>query len=257
MLMRVCYIGKEYEGIDFSKKVIDRYSIGKVLKANKEFNPDLFHVIGLPLSLALAKMLTKKKFVVTLEDIPSNPITRTFLSFCDGVIVPTKYHCEKVGVKENKKVVIPIPIQAGGDSRNRELILDCTGNTNMERAMTLLGNEFSLYELTRDIGLMKEAEVVFVGSYKNIPELQKAMSMGKAVIALDTDGLSDYVNHKENGILTEDEPSKIASKLVQILKDDRLRHKIVENAEKSARSWDFEHVKRKLERFYTYILESS
>ncbi len=119
-----------------------------------------------------------------------------------------------------------------------------------------------------------EKNVIFTGNVKNpfVPlavcdiythitlgeggvslSILEAMAMGKPIVATPIGGIPEAIENGKNGILVEPEPEKIAESLENLIKNEKLRKKLGENAKKTAEekfTWE-----KTAETFLKLILE--
>ena len=83
----------------------------------------------------------------------------------------------------------------------------------------------------------------------------EAMCSGTAVVSTRTEGPIDYIHSGVNGFLVDIGDYKDMGKKINILlKDDKLRNKIVANARKTAESYDWENIVKKIANLYREVL---
>lgn len=131
---------------------------------------------------------------------------------------------------------------------------------------------FKIYNMVKNLGL--EKNVKFLGSVPSVslpklvgscsiyvlPSLKEgmpfalleAMSCGKPVVGSDISGINDVIINNQNGILVPPKnPQAIAKAVLLLLKDEKLRLKIGENARKTilySYQWNF--IINKVEKVY-------
>jgi glycosyltransferase involved in cell wall biosynthesis len=121
--------------------------------------------------------------------------------------------------------------------------------------------------LSKKLGIEKSVEFLGFVNYKDLPMyyrsseffvlsslqegfgivLIEAMACGKPVISTDCGGPSDFVVNGKNGFLVPvNDINLMASKMLELLKGDRLIKKMGRNALKTAKRFDIENVGKKL-----------
>jgi glycosyltransferase involved in cell wall biosynthesis len=129
-----------------------------------------------------------------------------------------------------------------------------------------------LEHLTRELGL--QDAVVFVGSvedprpfvrdahvvalasdHEGFPNaLLEAMAMGRPVVATRTGGIPELVRDGEDGLLTGVDPSDIAGRLIEILRDADLRERLGSSARTRAETFGWDRLIRETEAVYRSVL---
>jgi glycosyltransferase involved in cell wall biosynthesis len=104
--------------------------------------------------------------------------------------------------------------------------------------------------------LYSSADVFIFTSYKEsfgLPPLE-AMASGTPVVTTDCGGIRDYVIDGYNALLVRPgDPNAVAEAVLKILKDDKLREKLIEHGIQTAKQWTWDKV---VDRFEQAIKES-
>lgn len=86
----------------------------------------------------------------------------------------------------------------------------------------------------------------------------EAMSVGKAVVAPDTGGITDYITHGKNGLLFERaNPNSLACAITRLLKNPSLRKKLEKKAFLTARSFHWPKIIQQYANIYSNALTAS
>ena len=85
----------------------------------------------------------------------------------------------------------------------------------------------------------------------------EALAAGKPVVAARTGGLREIVVDGVNGLLfTPGDPEDLAKKILQILKDKKLRERMAKEARRSAKRFSPERLSKSYVRIYQAILSA-
>jgi glycosyltransferase involved in cell wall biosynthesis len=133
-------------------------------------------------------------------------------------------------------------------------ILVSEGNA-VEQLFREVKPEYS-YIVFKDVGgetiakLYSSADVFIFTSYKEsfgLPPLE-AMASGVPVVTTDCGGIRDYAVDGYNALVIQPgDPNAVAEAVLKILKDDKLREKLIEHGIQTAKQWTWEKVVDKFE----------
>lgn len=147
--------------------------------------------------------------------------------------------------------------------------------------MILVGDSTSLKYYNQLTGLIKQYEmeenIKFTGKRDDIPEILKAsdvfilpsrseglglalieaMAAGLPCVAARVGGIPEVITHGENGLLFERESAEgLAGHLLNLIKNQSLRTKIVSRAEKRASEFNMKVYVDKVFEYYKYMIEN-
>ena len=135
-------------------------------------------------------------------------------------------------------------------------LVSLTGRLGLENVVKFCG----YVSEERKFEFMRKAHVIVVPSIKEgwgIPVIEAA-ACGTPAIGTDTTGLKDSIINGKTGFLVPyGEPEILARKIVEILKNDDLRHMLSKNAVKWARNFGWNKGLRKFEMIVTAISKDS
>ncbi|MBI3034916.1 glycosyltransferase family 4 protein [Candidatus Woesearchaeota archaeon] len=86
--------------------------------------------------------------------------------------------------------------------------------------------------------------------------LVEAMSCGACVIGSSSGGIKDVIKDGVNGLIFQEKNSEeLASKIIKVLKDSKLRKKLRENGLRHAQNYSWEIISKKFLKIYEYLLK--
>lgn len=83
----------------------------------------------------------------------------------------------------------------------------------------------------------------------------EALAVGLPVVGIKSPGVGDIVNHRENGLLSEQDLASFASMLSRVISDHELRQQLSQGAAESANQFDIERAVDQMERVYQKEIE--
>ncbi|MCP4607487.1 MAG: glycosyltransferase family 4 protein [Planctomycetes bacterium] len=142
-----------------------------------------------------------------------------------------------------------IKLLLAGDGPEEESLKELVRQLNLDACVDFLGqlpyNDVPRYMAASDLFVLPSLSEGFpnVGL--------EAMASGLPVVATNVRGLSEIIEDGENGFLVEPEkPDQIAEKVLSLLEDDGLRHKISGNNREKAKSYSWARVAERVEEIY-------
>jgi len=85
--------------------------------------------------------------------------------------------------------------------------------------------------------------------------LLEAMASGTAVVASNNEGYKGVIKDGYNGLLVDPFDSQaLASRIVQVLKDNMLRKRLQKDGRKFAESYSWTNVAKQVEQFYLELI---
>ena len=159
-------------------------------------------------------------------------------------------------IKAARKVIEEVPnvkfILVGGGSLKDRL-------QKLARNLKI-GHHFLFLEYTPQVDeLLSKATVAVLPSiYEPFGmAAAEALTAGKPVVAARTGGLQEIVMNGVNGLLfTPGDPEDLSKKILQILKDKKLRERMAEAARRSAKRFSPDRISRSYVRIYRAILSA-
>jgi glycosyltransferase involved in cell wall biosynthesis len=180
---------------------------------------------------------------------------------------------------DDKKVIISVGRLAG--EKNFETLIQAFAIIAQKHDDTILAiigdgpDQSELEKLAQELGIGKRVD--FVGripfdempnhlkaadffAFASITETQglvtlEAMATDLPVIAVDATGTSDIVENGKDGILTENDPKKLAEGINRVLSDPDLADQLREGATKKAQEYETIHVTEQLIEVYQQAIE--
>jgi len=186
-----------------------------------------------------------------------------------GVDIDT-FHPRKVKMVDSQGKPVVMAIIRGIRFKGDEVALKALNIINRELPIhvILVGNSitinrlfsevrpeftYSLFESVDDDSLAKlysSSDVFIFTSYREsfgLPPLE-AMACGTAVVTTDCGGNMDYaVNGYNSLVVPSGNPEAVARATLRVLKDDKLKEKLIEGGIKTAKSWTWSKVTDKFE----------
>jgi len=135
-----------------------------------------------------------------------------------------------------------------------------------QKVKELIGNEKNILLLseTRDrkeiIKMYQAADIFVLPSYREgLPlTLFEAMAAGLPIVASPVNGIPFEMKNKENGFLVEyGDNKKFEEKIIQLLKDSKLRKNIIKNNLKKAKNYKWDIINKKTLEIYEKAKEKS
>lgn len=135
----------------------------------------------------------------------------------------------------------------GPDEGMRQTVKDLIGN---EKRIILMNETRDREEIIR---MYQASDVYVMPSYREgLPlTLFEAMASGLPIVATPVNGIAYELKDKENGFLVEHGNNELfKDKIINLLKDKKLRNKISKNNLKKAKKYDWDIITKKITKLY-------
>ncbi len=211
------------------------------IKFSNHFCRQVDHLI-VP-SSEVSNILSSYDIPTPISVIPTGvPVQLFNQARVEGNILRERYHIPA----ENK---ILLNVGRLTKEKNLEFLIECFARVRRQRPQTTLvitaqgPQEAALKQLTVDLGLSLERDVIFTGAlpfetlihvyfsadlfvFSSITETQglvlvEAMAAGLPVVAIKAFGVLDMVDHGINGLLTECDQEEFTAAILKMLDDDK------------------------------------
>jgi glycosyltransferase involved in cell wall biosynthesis len=138
-----------------------------------------------------------------------------------------------------------------GDGPDRERLLALSSILGLEDDVTFVGQVGDPRPF-----IARSHILVLASSHEGFPNaILEAMAMGRPVVATRVGGVPELVRHGVDGLLTSLDPHSLATAMVTLLKDERLRTQMGVEARGHAESFDWGRVVRDTEAVYERVTQ--
>ena len=164
---------------------------------------------------------------------------------------PYKGHARLLHAMRSVRATLPeARLVLVGDGMERARLEHLTQELGLQDAVVFAGRVEDPRPFVGD------AHVVALASdHEGFPNaLLEAMAMGRPVVATRTGGIPELVRDGEDGFLTRVDPSDIARKLIEILRDADLRERLGSSARMRAETFGWDRLIRETEAVYRSVL---
>lgn len=151
------------------------------------------------------------------------------------------------------RVNIPFKCLIIGDGSEREHIIEYIKREDLENIIILIGaipsEEIPQYNMVSDIFI-----------FSSLSETQgmvilEAMAGGCPVVAVRSSGIDDTIRDNFNGFKTKEEVCDWANKVILLMEDKNLRHKLGKNAIEFANTFSVDEMAEKMEEVYYKLIK--
>lgn len=184
---------------------------------------------------------------------------------------------KEFNIKKDKNLFIIGMVARLMESKNQQLIIKITKHLKeifpkKRFKVFIVGdgpNRANLEKLVKDLNL--ENEVIMTGSRKDIPDflsafdvfvfpslfpegwpnvIGEAMAAGLPVISYETGDVKEIITNNFDGIITENDEKIFEDRLIELIKDEKLRKKLSINAKKTIKKYTIENMVKEYEKIY-------
>jgi glycosyltransferase involved in cell wall biosynthesis len=237
-----------------------------------------FGFTGLPFELASAK--TRFRRIITLNSSLKSKMVEILKMRKDRIeIIPSGIDVDYINkIKPSKKNKTVLYAGRLVPQKKVDILLKAFALSGVDAELKIIGEgkEYKrLVNLSKSLGIRDKVQ--FTGQLKRhedvIKEMKKAslfvlpsrrecfgitileaMCSGTAVVSTATEGPRDIIKNGVNGFLTEiGDEQELSEKIKTVIQNKSKRKKIEINAKKTAKSYDWDHIVRRIARIYENV----
>ena len=147
---------------------------------------------------------------------------------------------------EVSKIYSDIKLNIIGEGPLRQQLIDKIKELKLEGKVNLLGSKAECYD-----DLNKSDIFILTSKWEGFPmTIIEAMGTGLPIVSTNVGGISDIVKDEKNGMLCIEDKEEIVEKLKKLIKDDKLRKRLGNQAKKTSVDFSAKEMARKYAEIY-------